>query len=373
MIKNISIKNFQSHKSTKLTLSDGINVLVGESDNGKSAIYRAIKMLFFNQSGINFIHFNEKNCSVEAILNDCRVQIDKPENQITLDDETYSSIGRGVPDDVKNKTGIKEIDFVDGVKKIINFQDQHNYKFMIDDQIENARILGSISGINGILNAIKYANKEKKSLGVEKKLILANLDTKNNEIKKYDGIEKVKDKVLEINNEVLKIESEYAKVEKLGILRSNLSSNIDSAKTNLKNLEKYSKICKFNDDIDEINKQYTFYNKLLKLKNRISDLNNNSNLLNRQLNQFNFIIENKKEIEKISEQYTLYKNMSEKSKYLVKIINESKEKKDILDEFDKNILKYSKDHNKLVDSLEICDKCERPYTEEDKKRIKYEL
>ena len=41
MIKQINIKNFQSHKSTQLKLDPGVNVIVGSSDSGKTAIIRA--------------------------------------------------------------------------------------------------------------------------------------------------------------------------------------------------------------------------------------------------------------------------------------------------------------------------------------------
>ena len=42
MIDKIKIENIQSHKNTELNLSNGINVIVGSSNNGKSAILRAL-------------------------------------------------------------------------------------------------------------------------------------------------------------------------------------------------------------------------------------------------------------------------------------------------------------------------------------------
>jgi exonuclease SbcC len=49
MIDSISIKNFQSHKHTELTFSPGVNVIIGLSDTGKSAIFRAIVWALFNR------------------------------------------------------------------------------------------------------------------------------------------------------------------------------------------------------------------------------------------------------------------------------------------------------------------------------------
>ena len=49
MISRIELQNFQSHKSSELLLSPGVNVIVGPSDSGKSAIIRALRWLVWNR------------------------------------------------------------------------------------------------------------------------------------------------------------------------------------------------------------------------------------------------------------------------------------------------------------------------------------
>lgn len=49
MIKSIYLQNFQSHKDTTLEFSEGVNIIVGSSDSGKTAILRAIKWLTTNR------------------------------------------------------------------------------------------------------------------------------------------------------------------------------------------------------------------------------------------------------------------------------------------------------------------------------------
>ena len=49
MIESISIKNFQSHKETKVDFVDGVNVLTGASDQGKSAVLRALLWVINNR------------------------------------------------------------------------------------------------------------------------------------------------------------------------------------------------------------------------------------------------------------------------------------------------------------------------------------
>jgi len=49
MIKNIRIINFQSHQNSFLKFDSGVNIIVGESDRGKSAIIRALRWLIWNR------------------------------------------------------------------------------------------------------------------------------------------------------------------------------------------------------------------------------------------------------------------------------------------------------------------------------------
>ena len=43
----IEIVNFQSHANTKLNFDEGVNVIIGPSDSGKTAVIRAMKWIFF--------------------------------------------------------------------------------------------------------------------------------------------------------------------------------------------------------------------------------------------------------------------------------------------------------------------------------------
>lgn len=49
MIRNIKIENIQSHKKTEIEFSSGINAIVGSSNNGKSAVLRALYWAVYNR------------------------------------------------------------------------------------------------------------------------------------------------------------------------------------------------------------------------------------------------------------------------------------------------------------------------------------
>ena len=49
MIQELKVKNYQSHKETSLTLHSGVNVIVGNPQNGKSALLRSLVWLKDNR------------------------------------------------------------------------------------------------------------------------------------------------------------------------------------------------------------------------------------------------------------------------------------------------------------------------------------
>ena len=60
VIEEIIIKNFQSHSNTHLYLSEGVNAIVGDTDSGKSSLFRALTWLFRNRPIINIEEYQSK-------------------------------------------------------------------------------------------------------------------------------------------------------------------------------------------------------------------------------------------------------------------------------------------------------------------------
>ena len=52
-LKRVRLENFQSHKNSIIDFDRGLNVIVGPSDSGKSAIIRAIKWALYNETSVS--------------------------------------------------------------------------------------------------------------------------------------------------------------------------------------------------------------------------------------------------------------------------------------------------------------------------------
>lgn len=124
MINRIQIHNFQSHDDTTLELGAGINVLIGSSDSGKSAVIRALHWLTGGGAqGLAYLHDKADDGTV-------RVRVDGHNEQgwfsvirtrskdvnsymLVLNDETYEFdvVGRNIPEEVATVLNMHPINY----------------------------------------------------------------------------------------------------------------------------------------------------------------------------------------------------------------------------------------------------------------------
>lgn len=171
MIKSIDIENFQSHKETRLDFDPGVNVIIGRSDSGKTAILRALNWAINNKpSGEAFMRHESKETGV-------RVEFD---NGLWIDrsrrgkESTYL---RGDVNDGDNADLFKAFgqDVPEEIKKVINFgplniQRQMDAPFLLSfTPGEVGRLLNEIVKLDHIDVALKKANRLYRDTGTELK------------------------------------------------------------------------------------------------------------------------------------------------------------------------------------------------------------
>jgi len=208
MIERLVLKNFQKHERLVLDLDPTITVLVGPTDGGKSAVFRALRFLLLNKlvgSPDSYITWDKSTCRVSGVVDGKRLvrarNRKKGGNYYRLDDKKYVFDGvmrKGVPDPIAEllKVGPE------------NFQRQMDAQFWLSDsnsqfaknlnQIVNLEIMDRV-----LVTAIKSSrvSKVKVSLSQErlqearseyKSLqwaevahdLLSNLEKKNERLKK---------------------------------------------------------------------------------------------------------------------------------------------------------------------------------------------
>lgn len=103
MIK-IIVKDFQSLKEVKLAV-DGFTLLVGQTGEGKSASFRALRAAVENKFSKGQVRYGERAATVAMQVDGHTVIATKPENgspSMTLDGQVFSKLNRTVPEPIAN-------------------------------------------------------------------------------------------------------------------------------------------------------------------------------------------------------------------------------------------------------------------------------
>jgi DNA repair protein SbcC/Rad50 len=167
MLKKIEIKNFQSHEDTTLELHPGVNVIVGPSDAGKSAIIRALRWLTFNRpsGGAMCSHWGGVTDVSAWVGKKCASHLRGPNgNKYVLiptgggkgeiQATAFNAIGTEVPAEIAEFLNLEEI----------NFQGQVDPHFLFSNTPgEVAAHLNQITG----LQVIDVGTKNLKSASIE--------------------------------------------------------------------------------------------------------------------------------------------------------------------------------------------------------------
>jgi len=110
VIKTLKILNFKSHKDSQLEFAPGVNVIVGASDCGKTAIIRALRWLIFNKpSGDSFRSTwgGDTRVDIEADHQHW-YRLKGKENHYHYNGGTFASFGAGVPEEVQKSLNMDE-------------------------------------------------------------------------------------------------------------------------------------------------------------------------------------------------------------------------------------------------------------------------
>jgi exonuclease SbcC len=125
MIKELFIKNFQSHKRTELEFDPGVNIIIGSSDSGKTAILRAIRWLVYNRpTGDSFRSNWGGETKVTLFTDDAHIiRVRDKDNKYILGDSNFEAVKTDVPKEVQNALNLSNI----------NLQQQLDPPFLLSD------------------------------------------------------------------------------------------------------------------------------------------------------------------------------------------------------------------------------------------------
>lgn len=281
-IEKVILKNFQSHKYTEVNFNKGLNVILGNSDSGKTSILRGIKWVLYNlPDGDSFITQGEKECAVKVIFNN-KVAVSRikssSKNQYILskpgeEDMVFSGFGRNVvPLEIVEATGMKQVSIDRRKDAIINISEQLDGPFLLNETPSvRAGAIGRLTGVNILDDALKNTVSDNNLLQRDYKKALEEKNKVEEEIKKFDYL---KDKKI-LFEKLVSIQTALGeKNDALNDLKS-LKVSYDSIKDEKERLSRELSIYKNLEQLE---------NSHLKIENKIVKYNEFNNLKAQLLN-----------------------------------------------------------------------------------------
>lgn len=313
LLKRLEITNFQSHEYTDLYFDDGVNIILGPSDSGKTAVIRAIKWVLFNEpSGSDFIRKDSKEAIVSLYFNNDLIVTrgrSKSKNyyEITFpsgESERYEGFGTKVPEEITELTKIHKVN-LDGSNLIsLSISDQLESPFLITESPSiKALAIGKIAGVEKIDSALNKLSKDINEINSERKSLEKEKSIQEDLIKRFDYLEEDEKSLNYIKTLLNKIDfkkkslSSYReclnRYSKLLLYISSTETvleklkNIDTLESRVNSLvllqNKYNTLNLISRRYTSINDSMSYQNKILKSTDNLQSI---TEILNRSMELF---------------------------------------------------------------------------------------
>lgn len=252
MITRIELHNFQSHKDTVIDFTGGVNVITGESDNGKSAVIRAVRWVVENQpSGMDKVNssWNDgfKNpLSVKIYTEDGWVERIRTKSRngyaVCKGDGKpveLSAVGRNVPPEVTNFFNLSDV----------NFQWQLDPPYLLSKTSgEASRYLNEIVHLDSIDSLMSIADSDKRQLSSEQKAVESDIKTFTEQIESLNWV----DDADSLYQRVKKLDEKCSEAEAQCSELNDLISRYNNLKSGLIDLDEVNKIVAEIDSIETV-------------------------------------------------------------------------------------------------------------------------
>lgn len=342
MINKLSINNFQSHKNTEIELNEGVNVFVGPSDSGKTAIIRAIRWLLENRPlGDEFKSHWGGTVSVSVNIDNAFIlrQKGKSINRYVVDDEEFKAMGTIVPDEISKLFNMSSI----------NTQFQLDPPFLLASSSgEVAEFFNKLVNLNDIEISQKNISSQLRKVNWQIVLAKEQLEAKQNDLQSFNYINTAEETLNTLNaitEQITKSQGTYISLEETLNLIYELNLSI-SEKTKL---------------ISYDNLIATAINKLFYIKNKKEEIELLNTTINKILLSENVIKESEKLMaheEQINSLKMLESEIKNKSELLIELgkalsaFNETQKK---INSIQERLTTAEKEFNKLMP--DICPLC----------------
>lgn len=227
-IEKVHVEGYQSLYDVEFELGQ-LTVFVGEGDQGKSAIVRALGGWAANESvdgegdNANVVSWDgRKNLCVTVSVDGKMVKWVKGggKNQYKIEDmhgiDTFDKVGLGVPTKVVDLTGIRDISLEKGDSFWVQIADQFDAPFLLgSDSTQLSKLFSIITHIDELNSASLNVQREEKRLKSSVQTQQESCEARKRKIVALTGVEELAEKMKVTRSLKLSIEHDVAHYERV--------------------------------------------------------------------------------------------------------------------------------------------------------------
>lgn len=289
----IKVQNFQSIREANLDLPFGVTVITGPTNNGKTALIRALDEAIFNTSVDSHIKAGKEFYGVKVdngqhtMLFSRRVKGSFKTAYQFDSGQIQQKVGRGQLDEVRDMFNIRDIRMQNGTKVKINFWYQNDTPFLMNltaGQLYEFLSLSSCDRYSRVLKTmcadIKIVEADISNLTVEIDTIKSLTNQKREVIQKNEGFDDLFVEIVRAEREAETADKNLQKVHAVQGLKAKIedcrtrlgeaSSIADSSLASVRVIA--DKRADFNQVYSEYKKTQTLIDKLLQTLKKIQGI-----------------------------------------------------------------------------------------------------
>jgi len=257
-IQHLVIENFQSHARSELSFGPGLNVIIGPSDNGKSAVLRALRWALYNEPrGSEFVRVGARECRVTVTMSDgvqvvrellltksgasgrSRYIIRYPDR----DEQVFEGFGIDVPAEVIKAHGMPQVLLDTDKRVLLSLGSQLEGPFLLTESGSlRARAIGRLLGVHVVDAAVRSTQKDIRSARMEVSRLEREAERYAEALKPYEDIPQQEARLNQAEELLATVERLTQRLQRLQTLNAQLASTeaesirVDSALARLDGL-----------------------------------------------------------------------------------------------------------------------------------------
>ena len=339
MIKSLEISNFQSHENSKLDFHSGVNIIIGETDKGKTAIIRALRWVIWNRpSGDALRSFWGGKTSVkleteEGFVVRSKDKVDKYDLCINgKKNIEFKAFGTSVPEEISGFLNISEI----------NLQEQLDNHFLLGKGWTPGSVaahFNKVANISKIDSSTSNINKKITKLESDITYDKAQIKEKKTELLQYKYLDKA-ESLLEV------LEDQENRLNKFRSSKYKLQVKIDDIDNFYRIIEKAEEGLIVEDSVNILLNQISRKEKQIKVFDKLQTLVEEIETIQKEIDEISQlsdlsllvtgILKDITEKEsKINEQKTLFKTLSSIRSVKLQLTNKKENHTTLIERFNR--------------------------------------